>query len=145
MTRALVMVILLVPVLFGSCGHGDHQDFPGFPSPGPRAFLFGMKGLPDPEGQFVATTSDTAMIERLEAQLALPPSERYLHIHGHIERGNDGNLGWHWHFVPDRWDAVEVSAEICDGTPADVENDLDYWVDQIGIFCPWSSYVQEAL
>jgi hypothetical protein len=34
---------------------------------------------------------------------------------------------------------VEVTMELCDGRPSDVERDLDYWVDSVGRFCPWSS------
>lgn len=91
---------------------------------------------------FVAKTSDPAVVAKVEDQLALPLSERNLHIHGDIVRGNDGyNNNWSWHFVPDAWDMVEISTEVCDGRPQMVEDDLDYWVDQVGYFCPWNSVV----
>lgn len=90
----------------------------------------------------VARTSDPDVIAKVEEELERPTEERRLHIHGDIERGDGGhNTGWSWHFVPGEWDLVEISAEVCDGTPQMVENDLDYWVDQIGYFCPWSSRV----
>jgi hypothetical protein len=135
------MFVLLLAVT--SCG--DSADDPLDP-PAPRSFIFGVRGLPDAEGQFVAVTSDPEVLARLEAELALEESKRTLHIHGPIARG-DGrhNLAWHWHFVSHRWDMVEISIELCDGTPQAVENDLDYWVDNVGAFCPWGSYVQREL
>ncbi len=125
-----------------SCGDGGSSVV----APGPTTFLFGMRGLPDSEGQFAAVTSDPAVLAKLESQLALPASERHLHVSGPIEAGNGGfNLSWSWHFVTDRWDVVEASVELCDGTPQAVENDPSYWIKQVGDFCPWGSYVQRRL
>lgn len=91
---------------------------------------------------FVAKTSDPDVIGKVEDQLALPFGERHMHIHGDIARGDGGfNENWNWHFVPDRWDLVEISVEVCDGRPRMVEEDPDYWIDQVGYFCPWSSRV----
>ena len=53
---------------------------------------------------------------RLDQQLPMmmPVAERSLHIHGPVERASEGeNLGWHWRFVPDAWDVVEASIEVC--------------------------------
>lgn len=91
---------------------------------------------------FVVQTSVPEVIEKVEEELSRPFEERNLHIHGEIARGSeDYNSNWRWHFVADEWDLVEVSTEVCDGTPGMVENDLDYWVDQVGNFCPWSARV----
>lgn len=91
---------------------------------------------------FVAKTTDPEVIEKAESQLQLPLDQRGLHINGDIERGNNGyNNNWSWHFTPGSWNLVEVSVEVCDGRPQMVEDDLDYWVDEVGYFCPWSSIV----
>ena len=120
-------------------------DNPVIP-PGPRTFVFGVRGVPDSEGRFIAATSDSAVLAKLEAQLALPADQRNLHIHGPIARGSgDENLSWHWYFLPGEWDMVEISIELCDGTPQMVEDDVDRWVEEIGDFCPWGSYVQREL
>jgi hypothetical protein len=89
----------------------------------------------------IAKTSDPDVIAKLEEEMELPFDERTLHIHGDIERGDGGHNNWSWHFTPGEWDMVEISAEVCDGRPQMVEDDLDYWVDQVGYFCPWSSRV----
>jgi hypothetical protein len=95
---------------------------------------------------FVAETTDPEVIEKAENQLQLPLEQRNLHIHGDIERGNDGyNNNWSWHFTPDSWNLVEVSVEVCDGRPQMVEDNLDYWVDEVGYFCPWSSVVLQEV
>ncbi|WP_185958252.1 BP74-related protein [Fodinibius sediminis] len=92
--------------------------------------------------RFVAKTSDPGVIDKVEKQLQLPFEQRNLHINGDIERGNGGyNEGWSWKFTPGHWDMVEMSVEVCDGRPQMVEDDLDYWVDQVGYFCPWSARV----
>ncbi len=134
--------IVLLLVSLASCGDGGSV----VPRAGPTTFLFGMRGLPDAEGQFAAVTSDPAVLAKLESELRLPASDRQLHISGPIAAGNDGqNLSWSWHFVPDQWDVVQVSAELCDGTPQLVESDVSHWVKDIGSFCPWGSYVQRKL
>lgn len=90
----------------------------------------------------IARTSDPEVIDKIESELDLSFDQRTLHIHGDIERGYGGhNNDWSWHFTPDEWGLVEISAEVCDGRPQMVEDDLDYWVDQVGYFCPWSSRV----
>ena len=92
--------------------------------------------------RFVAKTSDPEVIDTIEDELAKPFEERRLHINGDIARGQKHyNSRWSWHFVPGEWDMAELSVEVCDGRPQMVEEDLDYWVDQVGYFCPWSSRV----
>jgi hypothetical protein len=91
--------------------------------------------------RFVAGTSDPELIRAARSQLALPESERELFINGEIARGTRRNEGWSWHFTPNKWQLTELSAEVCDGRPSHVEEDLDYWVEEVGRFCPWSSFV----
>jgi hypothetical protein len=134
--RIRVAAMALLSILIVSCGSDD-------PPSSTRSFIFGMREISDDEGRFVAVTSNPDVLAKLEAELALPADQRSLHIHGAIATGSGGhNLSWHWHFVPDEWDLVEISIELCDGTPQLVEEDVDYWVETIGAFCPWASYVQ---
>lgn len=142
MRRGAAAMSLFVVLLASCSGCGDGSP----PFQTAKTFLFGMRGIPDAEGQFVAVTSDPAVLANLQAQLALPDSDRGLHIHGPIARGSGGhNLSWSWHFIPGEWDMVEVSAESCDGSPKQVEGDIDYWVDTVKVFCPWGSYVQKEI
>ena len=106
-----------------------------------RTFRFTTTG----DETFIARTSDPALIQALEAQLALPLAERTLHINGKIAAGTDGNLTWSWHFIPDQWQLAEMSIELCDGRPSDVEADLTYWLGTVGQFCPWSARVLEEV
>ena len=105
-----------------------------------------MRGIPDAEGQFVAETSDPRTLALVEGQLALPEDRRVLHISGPVDPGNGGhNMGWSWHFRPGQWELVEISIELCDGRPQDVEDDVGKWIADVGIFCPWGSYVVREL
>ena len=109
-------------------------------------FRFGIRQDDVGTEDFIAMTSDPEVIERSRAQLKLALEERTLHIHGPIARGDGGhNLSWGWHFVPGEWKLVEISMELCDGNPSAVEADIDTWVDAIGVFCPWNSYVKEEI
>ena len=109
-------------------------------------FLFAVKGCSVNEGQFVAMTSESSVIQAAREQLQLPENQRFLHIHGAIERGNAGhNLDWNWHFVPEQWVLAEISMELCDGMPHMVETNIEYWVDTIGQFCPWRSYLVQEI
>ncbi len=135
------VALLVLALCGGSCGGGSSVA-----PPAQATFLFGMRGIPDADGQFAAVTSDPRVLAKLESQLSLPIADRGLHIDGPIAPGNGGhNLSWSWHFVPDQWDVVEASVERCDGTPRAVESDVSAWVKDVGTFCPWNSYVQRRL
>jgi hypothetical protein len=128
--KAILLVLLIISTLSCSDSTTDNQD-------GNVRFEFVTTG----DEHFFASTSNPDIIEKARQQLALPEEERNLFINGEIERGTNQNNGWSWHFVPGEWDLVEASIEVCDGRPSDVEEDLDYWVDNVGRFCPWSSQV----
>jgi hypothetical protein len=105
-------------------------------------FEFGMdRG--DKNALFLATTSESEIIMRARAELTKPEAERRLHINGRIAEGNDGNLGWNWHFVDNEWSLEEISIEVCDGSPQYVEENLDEWLSTVpgSLFCPWHSFV----
>ncbi len=61
---------------------------------------------------------------------------------GELARGDGGfNMPWSWHLKPESVRMVDASIELCDGLPSHVESDLDYWVDVVGQYCPWSAEI----
>jgi pimeloyl-ACP methyl ester carboxylesterase len=68
-----------------------------------------------------------------------------MHVTGKLARGDGGfNSPWPWHLEPDSVRMAEVSIELCDGRPSLIEEDLDYWIDTVGTYCPWSSRLVEV-
>jgi len=112
---------------------------------GPRFYRFTHQS-DDINYTIVAKTSNPQVIAKAEQELQKPFDERRLHINGVIERGRkEYNPDWSWHFIENEWDLVELSTEVCDGRPGFVEDDLDFWVDQVGRFCPWSSRIESEI
>ena len=67
---------------------------------------------------------------------------------GPIARGpgpGDSNGPWSWHFDPEEFRMAAATIELCDGRPSYVENDLDYWVDTVGGFCPWGAEMVDVV
>lgn len=63
-----------------------------------------------------------------------------------ILRGDGGfNAPWSWHLGPLSIEVPQVSIELCDGRPSMVQADLDYWVDTVGMYCPWAARVRCAV
>lgn len=58
---------------------------------------------------------------------------------GKVIRGDDGgvNTGYSWHIDPNDIEWADVTIEVCDGTPSDVETGT-ITSDR---FCPWSAEV----
>ena len=54
-----------------------------------------------------------------------------------IRGSSDVNVGYSWHIDPDTVEFAEVTTEVCDGLPSDVEKDL-ITSDR---YCPWSAQV----
>jgi hypothetical protein len=52
---------------------------------------------------------------------------------------------WNWEFIENEWSITEISTELCDGTPDMIENDLEYWLNDVGYFCPWTARVSKVV
>jgi hypothetical protein len=77
------------------------------------------------------TIEQVRALERGESTASIP--------NGRLLRGDGGvNQPWSWHLDPNDIEMAEFAIELCDGTPSMVEEDLDYWVDTVGRYCPWS-------
>ncbi len=102
------------------CGHGNWQDT-----------------------AMVAATNDSLLIAALQQELAKPFDERQF-INGPIAHGDGGHNAnadhrFAWHFLPNDWELVDLAIEVCSGCPyTDLDADPVYWVDTLGLFCPWS-------
>jgi hypothetical protein len=67
-------------------------------------------------------------------------------VGGDLVRGDGGfNQPYGWHLAPESVHFPDAAAEVCDGVPSDVQSDLDYWVDNVGNFCPWGARLVDEL
>ena len=127
-----------IGILLGACDSTSES-----PSQQLRYFKFVHT---ETSGTFVAATSDPDVLEILEAQLNKSPEARNRFIAGPIARGDAGyNEGHPWHFVEGEWSLVKTAVEVCDGAPSYVDSHVDYFVDEVGQYCPWSSRVQKEV
>lgn len=96
---------------------------------------------------FVVRSNDAKLLAQLDSLLNLPKDQRSLHVNGRIAEGNNGyNRDWSWHFVDGEWVLAEMSIELCDGTPSYVEQNLQYFINNInGQFCPWGSVLDSEI
>jgi hypothetical protein len=56
---------------------------------------------------------------------------------GRVYRGTRENRGHTWHLRNVR--LAEVTIELCDGRPSDLDDDLDYWLGSVKRYCPWGA------
>lgn len=128
--RPLRRLLLLLPLLLaiGGCD----ADPPTAP-PGNGVFVVAAAG----GESFRILLRDPARLE--EARRMIARGERKV-VAGSLARGDGGfNTGYGWHLVPESVFFADVTIELCDGRPSDVEKDIDYWVDTVRQFCPWSA------
>ena len=80
------------------------------------------------------TIADILALEAGESEATIPNGPI------HREPGEAlHNYPWSWHLDPQQTEMAETAMEVCDGTPSQVENNLDEFVDNIGQYCPWNA------
>ncbi|MCG7856406.1 hypothetical protein MD537_05485 [Flavihumibacter sediminis] len=98
----------------------------------------------------IIRTNNAAMIQKADAQLALPVAERQI-VLGELRSGSGGynkNAAheFKWHFDESTWDLVDITVEIYDGKPfTDVDSDTAYWLGTVKRFGAWSSYIRKRI
>lgn len=128
--------LLIGLALLASCGGGGGD-------PPSAVFVFRLHGFPESQ-EFRARTSSAEVIALARQQLRLPVAQRGLFPNGPIAAGAGGyNLAWGWHYT--NFALTELAIELCDGSPALVDQDLGYWLNTVGRFCPWAAYVHAEL
>lgn len=111
--------------------------------PDPSGALFTIRACAseeNPEGQiFHALIRDPAVIAEAESLIGAGNQKI---LSGRLLAGDGGfNAPWSWHLDPDAIGFAEVTIELCDGCPAFVEEELDYWLNTVGTYCPWTTEV----
>ena len=85
--------------------------------------------------KFRVEVTDPVQIDSFAARLA---SGVEANITGELRAGDGGvNAPWSWHLDPETVAVAEMTMEVCDGRPSFVEDDLDYWLETVGRYCPW--------
>ncbi len=104
---------------------------------------------PDGGAIFVIEVVDEEFKIRLEDPATIAQARRILSgqepqkiVIGRLAAGDGGfNTGWSWHLLPGETEFAEAAIELCDGKPSFVEEDLDYWLNTVQYYCPWSARV----
>lgn len=124
---------LSLALLLASCG-GDVASMRPDPA---QEFVIEVEGE-----RFRLRTSNLATATALDARRRAGTLGV---VAGRIVRGDGGfNAPWSWHLDPLSIEVPQVSIELCDGRPSMVQGDLDYWVDTVGMYCPWAARVYDA-
>lgn len=80
------------------------------------------------------TIQQVYAVQRGESQARIPS--------GRLIKGIEPyNSPWNWHIDSEDIHMAEMTIELCDGTPSQVEANLDYWVNTVQRFCPWSANI----
>ena len=80
------------------------------------------------------TINDVLPVQKGQSEARIP--------NGRLVRGKVSyNEPWSWHIDPEDVQMAEMTAEVSDGTPSQVENNLDYWINTVKRFSPWSAEI----
>ena len=142
--KAGLVFIAAFSLLIASCNKDKRESL--------RYFEVGINGTPVDwrDSSFVVATANPELINKITEQLKKPIFSRQI-VMGELASGNGGynkNAGhdFNWHFIENKWELVDVSAEIYDGRAySDVHKDPDYWLVQMKRFSPWGSYIKREI
>lgn len=147
--KRICVVLLLGLVTMTACNKDRNEDKL---NPDWRYFQVGMRGDTEnwKDSTFIVATSDPAILAKVEAQLMLSPEKRQM-VTGELIKGSGGyntnaSHEFKWHFKEDTWSFADVSAEIYDGRPhSDLDLHLAYWLDTLGRYAPWGSFIVKEI
>lgn len=124
---------MLCGVLFSVACAED--DFVGLD---PAAAVFEVRVADQENFRFAVTDA-----ERIAAAEAILAEGRETIVAGDLAHGDGAhNAPYSWHLVAESIHFPDQTIEACSGRPmSDVEADLDYWVDNLGRYCPWSARI----
>ena len=83
--------------------------------------------------------------ETIKEALANMNGLNTMHPIGVLDFGDSGfNMPWGWHYKPETVKMTDFSTEVCDAEPHFVQENVDYWVNTVKYYCPWSARIVAA-
>lgn len=132
---ALLLVVALLLTLLGLGACADAELTAGERVP---IFVLEVSGE-----EFRVQVTDPAEVAKLEARHA---ADQEGVVSGDLLPGDGGfNQPWSWHLDPTTVHVPDLSIELCDGRPSMVEEDLLYWLTNVGAYCPWGARVVRVI
>lgn len=129
--RLALPALLALPLVLAACGNDD--DGNGTP-PGGEGVIVTFRVAESEEYRIRLTEQEDIDI----ARKLLAGEEAPTIPNGKVIRGSaDVNTGYSWHIDPNDIEFAEVTMEVCDGIPSDVEKEI-VTSDR---YCPWSAKV----
>jgi hypothetical protein len=61
-----------------------------------------------------------------------------------LRDGGDCDAQWSWHVAPEQASFADFTIELCDGCPAFVESQSEYWLTKVKSYCPWTGEVVDV-
>ena len=140
----------MLTVFILSCKKESGQN----PDPEWRYFEVGIKNASSDDwrdSSYIVATKNPQLLDKIEAQLALPVADRNKIVAGKLAAGNGGynknpHHNFKWHIKEDDWDLVDFTIELSDGRPySDVDLNNSYWMNSVKRFSPWGSYIKREV
>ena len=124
--HSLLLCLLCLLLILSACGNSGNEENEG------AVVTFLVAG----SEQYKIEITDPANLEI--ARNLLAGNEGPKIPNGIVVRGDPGvNEGYSWHIDPDSLEFADMTTEVCDGLPSDVENEIitsDH-------YCPWAAEV----
>ena len=128
-SRLAAALAVAAAIAAGGCSPADEVS----PPPGPIVVTFEVN-----EGErFRVLLTDPA--DQVTASRLLAGEEGPDIPNGRIVRQTGVNIGWSWSLDPADFEFADLTTEVCDGDPSDVESGA-LTSDR---YCPWSARVVE--
>lgn len=128
--HAGVAIVITVSLFAAGCNEGPA-------GPSPNAALFRVEACQNQQFNVRITNPDVIQ----QAEQLIGSTDQPV-LTAELRPGSGSfNRPYSWHMDPATVDFADLTIEVCDGCPNDVQQDLDYWLNTVGRFCPWSSRI----
>lgn len=134
LTALTAAAALSLAPLAGACGDDDDDDRDTTPPAGSQGVVVTFRVAESEEYRIRLTEQEDIEV----ARKLLAGEEAPAIPNGRVVRGSpDVNTGYSWHIDPADIEFADVTMEVCDGLPSDVEKG----VVTSERYCPWSAKV----
>jgi len=133
-SMTVMIVIALVVAFLVACGNDDDQPTPTpTQEPAPSGVVVTFQVVDEEFRVRLTDPDDIAIARQLLAGEEAPSIPNGVVVRGET----DVNTGYSWHIDPATVEFADVTVEVCDGLPSDVESGT-ITSDR---YCPWAAQV----